>query len=181
MWDRNWGSWSEVQTEGHRPTGGQGRGVNWGGHLARSSDLGSGSSNQGQLPSTRKWPPPSLHLLPHIHTQPHLPLPLLPPLRLITSSQAWRMPAAPCGESWSQVRAGARGGCGREDQCNHGSQRHLRRPLGCSLEPSTRHHARREEGRATSLPGVMLRPLEAFSSPASLYVRPEVPTTLGTC
>ena len=70
-------------------------------------------------------------------------------------------PIAPCGECWSQVRARAGGGCGREDRCNHGSQHH---PLGRSLSSAPAITAGRKESRPLGsdalAPGSLLLPLQ---------------------
>lgn len=101
------------------------------------------------------------------------------------------MPTARCGESWSQVRARAGGGCGREDQCNHGSQHH---PLRRSLSPAPVITAGRKERRPLGsdalAPGSLLLPLRPHWGQLPLlpspYKRQEVfppptPAALGTC
>lgn len=105
-------------------------GMNCGGGLARSRRPRPAAISSEEPPS------PAPRLLPHIHTQTPQP----------QAARQGEMPAARCGESWSQVRAEAGGGCGGEDRCNHGSQRH---PLRCSREPDTGHYCP-EEGRETS-------------------------------
>lgn len=86
------------------------------------------------------------------------------------------MPAAPCAEGWSRGRTEARGGCGGEDRCNHGSQHH---PLRCSLSPAPVITAGRKEGRppgsdAPAAGSPFLPPASPVLS-CPPYVRPEVP------
>ena len=100
------------------------------GPRVRGQESGSSATQQPVVPCPHSTSPPQYR---QTNPQPQ-------------AAKQGEMPAAPCGESRSQIRAGARGGCGRKDRCNHGSQHH---PLCCRLGPSIGHYCP-EEGRETS-------------------------------